>query len=585
MSHTSDPMAWIAEGVHLQVNPAYAQLLGYETVTALEGSPVMDVIAPNSRDAVKRCLRDAEQRRLPKDALTIMGRRNDGSTFPMQWHLGWAHVGDQAAVQILIPASSVATPLEREKSEAEAFRREQHLAELTRDLVRSQARLADLENRYEQLQSTVKSEPASSGERQLAAHLDQLARQAVPATGSRFLLAAQLDELPELLPSVGYAACETATRDYVQALQSLLPAGGVAIRLRDFWVAAAYAASNTQEAQALALQWHTQLSQRIMEIGQQSRVVRATFGLREWPATEIVTLESALLDTERAAHDARSARLQVGLAKLHNPLANALQADASWTERLRRALAHDALRLVYQPISSLSGDAAEYYEVRLRLADEDGKELSPADFWPAAERTGIATELDRWVLIHALGVLDGQRGEVRRKGLFVKLSAASIVAADTVDWLNAHLPKTSPPVPLYLQIAEEQVESNLKSVLGIAQMLKGQGHLLAIDHFGRSSHALQLASHVSPHFLKLAPGLLKEVTESQEAQDRIRQIVALAERQDIRVIAGHVENANALAVLWQLGVHYLQGHYVQEPEVVLSTPERAPRQPLQAQRA
>lgn len=586
VTHTSDPMAWVAEGVHLHVNHAYARLLGYDAPTALEGSPVMDVIAPASRDAVKRCLREAQQGRLPRDAIAITGRRADGSTLAMQWHLGWAQSGDQAALQILIPAPPSDPAIERElaQARAEGLRQQQHLAHLEQDLARIHTQFADLESRYEQLQAAPPAEQPS-GPHQLTTTLHRLAAQPVATTGSRFLLAVHLDELPELLPSVGYVACEAAMQAYAQALQALLPEGGVAVRLRDFWVAAVYTASNIKEAQTQAVRWQAQLTQQVVEIGAQSRVMRSIFGLREWPSEEKIALESALLEAERAASDARSARLQVGLAKLHNSVAATQQADAAWAERLRQALTKNTLRLVYQPISSLNGSAAEYYEVRLRMMDEQGQELSPSDFWPAAERTGIATELDRWVLAHALSVLDDQQGDLHQKGLFVKLSGASIVAADTVDWLKAHLPKTATPSPLYLQIAEEQVESNLKSVLGLSQMLKVQGYPLTIDHFGRSPHALQLASHISPQFLKLAPGLLQEVTESQEAQGRIRQIVEHAERHDIRVIAGHVENANALAVLWQLGVHYLQGHYVQEPEVVLRSSERTPRPPPQAQRA
>lgn len=585
-THTSDAMAWVAEGIHLQVNSAYARLLGYDAPAALEGNPVMDAIAPASRDAVKRCLREAQQGRLPQEAIAITGRRADGSTFAMQWHLGWGQSGDQTAVQILIPAPPSNPAIEQELGEAraEGVRRQQHVAHLEQDLLRTQAQLADLQSRYAQLQAAPPSQQPT-GPDQLAANLDRLAAQPVPATGSRFLLAVQLDELPELLPSVGYLACEAATQAYAGALQALLPDGGVAIRLRDFWVAAVYTAPNTKEAQTQAVRWQAQLTQQVVEVGAQSRMMRGIFGLREWPGDADDALESALLEAERAAQDARSARLQVGLARLRNPLAATQQADANWAEQLRRALTQNALRLVYQPISSLDGNAADYYEVRLRLMDELGQELSPTDFWPAAERTGIATELDRWVLSHALGVLDDQRGEPHQKGLFVKLSAASLVAADTVDWLKERLPKTATPAPLCLQIAEEQIESNLKSVLGLSQMMKERGYPLAIDHFGRSPHALQLASHLSPQFLKLAPGLLQEVTESEETQSRIRQIVEHAERHDIRVIAGHVENANALAVLWQLGVHYLQGHYVQEPEVVLRSPERTPRPPPQVQRA
>ena len=142
-----------------------------------------------------------------------------------------------------------------------------------------------------------------------------------------------------------------------------------------------------------------------------------------------------------------------------------------------------------------------------------------------------------------------------------------------------HLPKGEAAAPLYLQIAEGNIESHLKNVLSLAQRLRQEGYGLAIDHFGSSPHALQLASHLSPKFIKLAPALLQEIAESQEAQNHIRQIVEYAERHGISVIAGHVESAHTLAMLWQLGVHYLQGHYVQEPEVVLHSPDQRTRPP------
>ena len=54
-----------------------------------------------------------------------------------------------------------------------------------------------------------------------------------------------------------------------------------------------------------------------------------------------------------------------------------------------------------------------------------------------------------------------------------------------------------------------------------------------------------------------------------ELQEAVRVLAAAAEQREIQTIAERVENANAMAVLFQLGVHYMQGHYVHEPEVVL----------------
>lgn len=579
VAHTSDPIATITEGVLTQVNTAFSGLLGYDQPSDIEGTPVMDIIAPASRNTFKRCLRDAQAGMLPDQALSVTGQHREGRIVSMSWHVGWAPSGAPGALQILIPAPSTDSASEQ----ALAPRAESDLpvperAQLEQDLMRLKAQLADAETRNAQLQA---EHPASLPSRiaQIKTALGALAEFPEPAAGNRFLLTIHLDELPDLLPDAGYAGCETALQNYALALQALLPTGSVLVQLRDFWLTGAFTATTLDDAQKQASQWQAQLAQHVVEIGMQSRVLRAFFGVREWPDHASVSLEAAVMETERSTLDARSARQILGVVKRRNSGTDTAQADSAWANRLRAALAHERLHLVYQPISSLTASATEYYEVRLRLLDEAGQEQTPALFWPAAERTGVAEELDHWVFSHALAVLTDQRRTSNQAGFFVKLSAASILSERSLDWFMTHLPKGDAAAPMYLQIAEGNIESHLKTVLSLAQRLRQEGYGLAIDHFGSSPHALQLASHLSPKFIKLAPILLQEIAENQEAQNHIRQIVEYAERHGISVIAGHVESAHTLAMLWQLGVHYLQGHYVQEPEVVLHSPDQRTRPP------
>lgn len=580
VAHTSDAIATITEGVLTQVNTAFSGLLGYEQPSDIEGSPVMDLIAPASRNTLKRCLRNAQAGMLPDQALSLTGHHREGHPVSMTWHVGWAPSGTPGALQILIPAPSADSASEHALAQfrAESDMHGQARAQLEQDLMRLKARLADAETRNAQLQAEHPI-PIPSRIEQIKTALGVLADFPAPAAGNRFLLTIYIDELPDLLPYAGYAGCETAFQNYALAMQALLPTGSVLVQLRDFWLTGAFTAATLNDAQRQASQWQAQLAQHVVDIGTQSRVLRAFFGVREWPDDPSVSLEAAVMETERSTLDARSARQTLGVVKRRNAGTDTTQADSAWENRLRAALAQERLHLVYQPISSLTASATEYYEVRLRLLDEAGREQAPALFWPAAERTGIAEELDHWVFSHALAVLIDQRRAAKQTGFFVKLSAASILSEHGLDWIMTHMPKGETAVPLYLQIAEGNIESHLKNVLSLGQRLRQEGYYLAIDHFGSSPHALQLASHLSPKFIKLAPALLQEIAESRDAQNRIRQIVEYAERHGIGVIAGHVESAHTLAMLWQLGVHYLQGHYVQEPEVVLHSPDQRTRPP------
>ncbi len=583
--HTSDPIISVVEGIHVKANLAYARLMGFADAEEVEGCPIMDLIAPASRDVVKRCLRDAQQGRLPAHPLEVTGVRRDGSPVAMLWHCGWTHSGAQPVLQIMMPARAADPELAEalKTSRIQCEQQQGSIRDLDRELETLRADLAGTRQALENLHGE-RAAAATSSLAGLRDGLSQLAAAPLPDVGSRFLIVIHLEELPGLLPSVGYVACEAALAHYAAAATALLPPGHVLMRLREYALAAVVHESSIEAMKSRAAGWQAALAEEVIAVGPQSRVLRAIVGIREWPASDATPVEAALLDAERSIQDARSTRQVVGIAKPSGLETNTKHADAEWESRIRSALAHDRLQLVYQPVSSFAANVAEFYEVRLRLLDEDGREQSPLLFWPAAERTGIAEALDHWVFSRATAVLAERQREGSDIGFFVKLSGASLQSPASLAWFQSHLPGRQPPLPLYLQISEEQIESNLKNVLALAQMLQQHGHALVVDHFGRSRHALQLASHLSPRFFKLAPDLLKEVTESQEAQTYIRQIVDYAERHEIGVIAGHVESAHTLAMLWQLGVHYLQGHYVQEPEVVLHSPERKPGPPPRQER-
>ena len=90
---------------------------------------------------------------------------------------------------------------------------------------------------------------------------------------------------------------------------------------------------------------------------------------------------------------------------------------------------------------------------------------------------------------------------------------------------------------------------------------------------------------VSPYreAFKIDGELMHTLTTDTEMQECVRQLATAADKRDIVTIAERVENANAMAVLFQLGVHFMQGHYVHEPEVVLQeTVSAVPQTTLEA---
>src|SRR5690606_30326709 len=120
------------------------------------------------------------------------------------------------------------------------------------------------------------------------------------------------------------------------------------------------------------------------------------------------------------------------------------------------------------------------------------------------------------------------------------------------------------------QVSEEDATQYMKQTRALAERLKELGFLFAIEHFGIGRDPLKVLAQTPMHYVKIDGSLMQSLATSPPLQEKVRSFVQAAERRKVQTIAERVEDANTMAVLFQLGVAYMQGHYVQEPEVVLA---------------
>jgi len=91
----------------------------------------------------------------------------------------------------------------------------------------------------------------------------------------------------------------------------------------------------------------------------------------------------------------------------------------------------------------------------------------------------------------------------------------------------------------------------------------------ALEHYGTDKERFQILDILKPDYIKVDGELMHTLMTDKDMQNSVEKIVRAAAERNIKSIAERVENANAMAVLFQLGLDYMQGHYVHEPEVVL----------------
>jgi EAL domain-containing protein (putative c-di-GMP-specific phosphodiesterase class I) len=152
----------------------------------------------------------------------------------------------------------------------------------------------------------------------------------------------------------------------------------------------------------------------------------------------------------------------------------------------------------------------------------------------------------------------------------VKLSSESIIDRTLFDWLVQQVASSGiEPASLGFQVSEEDATQYLKQTKNLAEQLKGHGFIFAVEHFGIGRDPLRILSQTPMHYVKIDGSLMQSLATNHALQEKVRGFVAAAEKRKILTIAERVEDANTMAVLFQLGVAYMQGHYVHEPEVVL----------------
>ena len=240
--------------------------------------------------------------------------------------------------------------------------------------------------------------------------------------------------------------------------------------------------------------------------------------------------------------------------------------DKVWVKHIKAALMENRFRLVQQPIASLQGEDPGLFDVLVRMIDPQGREVLPSEFMAAAGRNDLLKNIDRWVVGASLSFAAQKKPEC----LFVRLSRETVRDAGFIEWLDNHLRASrAEPHRLCFQSTEESAASYVPEVTALATALRERGFRFAIEGFGSGRDSMGLLESVRLDFVKIDGTIIQGLAADPQLHIQVRALVEAARRRNIQTIGERVEDANTMAVLWQLGVQYIQGYFVNEPEEVV----------------
>jgi diguanylate cyclase (GGDEF)-like protein/PAS domain S-box-containing protein len=278
--------------------------------------------------------------------------------------------------------------------------------------------------------------------------------------------------------------------------------------------------------------------------------------------------EDMLRDADIAMYRAKAkgkAQYQVFDRSMHTHAMSKLQLETE----MRQALQNGEFCLHYQPIINLENDNLAGFEALIRWNHPKRGLISPGEFIPLAEETGLVIPLGRWILYESCR----QMREWQKKNpwtnslqMSVNLSSKQFLAPDLVEQVFAALVATQlDPQNLKLEVTESHVMENSDKAVTMLNSLRDIGIEMSLDDFGTGYSSLSYLHRLPVNYLKIDRSFVSRMVESAENGEIVHSIIKLAQNLKMKVIAEGIETVEQLAKLKLQNCEYGQGYLFSKP--------------------
>ncbi|MDA8480154.1 sensor domain-containing phosphodiesterase [Citrobacter sp. Awk 4] len=247
---------------------------------------------------------------------------------------------------------------------------------------------------------------------------------------------------------------------------------------------------------------------------------------------------------------------------------------------LQRALEYDCFCLMAQPIEGVRGDV--YHEILLRLKDQSGGMVNPDIFLPVAHEFGLSSSIDLWVIEHTLQFMAVNREKMPAQRFAINLSPASVCRARFPIEVNKLLSHYQVEAwQLIFEVTESNALADAEHAQTTLSQLQQLGCQIAIDDFGTGYASYARLKNVNANVLKIDGSFIRNIVSNSLDYQIVASICHLARMKKMLVVAEHVESEEIRNVVISLGIDYLQGYLIGEPQrledtLVKQAPELAP---------
>ena len=535
-----DAIAYVHEGMYLNTNQAYLDLFGHESVDEIDGLPIMDMIDADSRGRFKAALRKVDENGKHIEEFGCV--TSEGKSFNARMEFSTASIDGESCTQVMI------------RDQAQSLALQKRIEELTsKD---PQTGFFNRQSFMERLEALIGTQPKSAR--------------------SYALVQLSITNYPAMREACGFGCAE----------QMLVGAASVLAAT----ATRAHTLARFGDHDFMILCGDDEPALEVAERCLHNLRGHAFKSIKDAPLKPSYSIGVTKADkgTEITAHELinRSCRA-TGIARLDGDnkvvffndqipgdTRHLAEADAAVVRLIDHALANDGFRLKYQPIVSLQGDTREHYSVYLRLTDESGRELVPDVFLSPARDASRLAEVDRWVVRNAIRELASHRRDGKKVVLYIILSRAGIEDDSMLLWIVDCLREFRAKGSwLVFQFREGDLRHSLVPAKELVNGLRKVNCKISVSNVTDYDATDSLLQHLDVDVVRLSPELMRDLTNDTQKQEKMAVINQLLQEAGYKTIASGVEDAGSLAILWNVGVNYIQGYFLQEPSSTITFSE------------
>jgi diguanylate cyclase (GGDEF)-like protein/PAS domain S-box-containing protein len=249
--------------------------------------------------------------------------------------------------------------------------------------------------------------------------------------------------------------------------------------------------------------------------------------------------------------------------------------DIQWLRHLQTALHEDGFELAVQPIIAMSGKAESgpAAEVLIRLTDERGQNDGTAEFLRPAERYQMMPQIDRWVINATLTAISS--GEIKlsaQRSCAINLSSQTLGDESFLGFVVDALDRSGvAPSAVCFEVTETAILANVQHAQRFIEVLHGIGCEFSLDDFGSGLGSFASLKHLPVDYLKIDGTYTRNLQSDLVNQEMVSAMIKLARTMQFRIIAEQVEQQEDFDWLRNIGVDFVQGHFIESPSRLGST--------------